>query len=83
MHLASTYVALCLLIVTGDMDFEHVNKEGLLEYLGEFQTENGCFRMLPSPSDGDLRACYCGAAISFMLQTVLNRKQKQFKIGFD
>jgi len=35
-HLANTYTALCLLIVSGDYTLSKVNKKGLLQQLGKF-----------------------------------------------
>mmetsp|Transcript_105923 Transcript_105923/g.146532 ORF Transcript_105923/g.146532 Transcript_105923/m.146532 type:complete len:203 (+) Transcript_105923:267-875(+) len=79
-HLANTYTALCLLIVCGDYKLAKVNKNGLLEQLAKFQsTKSGCFRMLTVESDEDVRACYCAAAISYILKVV----NKEETYGFD
>lgn len=39
--------------------------------------------MLPTESDGDLRSCYCAAAITYMLTKALEKEGKVAELGFD
>ena len=65
-HLANTYTALCLLVMCG-RGLECVDAAAVLGSLGQFQNENGGMMMVAGESECDLRSCYCGAAIAYML----------------
>ncbi|EJD50968.1 terpenoid cyclases/Protein prenyltransferase [Auricularia subglabra TFB-10046 SS5] len=65
--LIMTYVALLLLCILRD-DFSQLDRNGLSQFLGSCQRDDGSFTMSPDGvSDADLRTMYCAFAIASML----------------
>ena len=79
LSLANTYCALCILLLCGDYKLEHVNKEGLVKKLKLCQRDNGCFSVLPTDSETDMRFNYCACAISYMIDDWCGIDQEALK----
>eukprot|EP00010_Vexillifera_abyssalis_P004777 CAMPEP_0201554452 /NCGR_PEP_ID=MMETSP0173_2-20130828/41101_1 /ASSEMBLY_ACC=CAM_ASM_000268 /TAXON_ID=218659 /ORGANISM="Vexillifera sp., Strain DIVA3 564/2" /LENGTH=368 /DNA_ID=CAMNT_0047965731 /DNA_START=32 /DNA_END=1134 /DNA_ORIENTATION=- len=65
-HIAMTYVALCILCILGD-DFSRVNRKGVIGSLKHLQQKNGSFSPITGRSENDMRFVYCAMAISYFL----------------
>ncbi|XP_022900196.2 geranylgeranyl transferase type-1 subunit beta [Onthophagus taurus] len=65
-HVASTYTALCILLILGD-DLSRVNKPSLLRSLRSLQQPNGVFSSFKEGSESDMRFIYCAACICYIL----------------
>ncbi|CAH0559542.1 unnamed protein product [Brassicogethes aeneus] len=65
-HIATTYAALCTLLVLGD-DLSRVNRKSIIESLKYLQLADGSFKAAKEGTEDDMRFVYCAAAVSHML----------------
>lgn len=66
-HIASTYTALCCLVILGD-DLSRVDKRNIIHSVRKLQLPNGSFRALHDECESDIRHLYCAACICYILQ---------------
>ncbi|KZV92530.1 terpenoid cyclases/Protein prenyltransferase [Exidia glandulosa HHB12029] len=65
--LIMTYTALLLLSIFRD-PFTHLDRSGLVKFIGSCQQADGSFTVHPGEGDADLRTSYCAFAIASMLE---------------
>ncbi|XP_019877911.1 geranylgeranyl transferase type-1 subunit beta [Aethina tumida] len=65
-HIATTYAALCTLIILGD-DLSGVHRKSIINSLKALQLPNGSFKAAVEGTEDDMRFVYCAAAVSYIL----------------
>ena len=65
-HIAMTYNALSILLLSGD-DLSRIDRQGVLLHISQCSLPDGSFQCLSRPSESDVRFVFCACAISSML----------------